>query len=920
MFLKEQLAEYRAGWRKRVPVDRQAIMLRNAKGTIVDIDALRRITSATTMLTRTIERTVGFCVRHAGLVLLAAVAVAIGSCIYAARNFAITTNVNELIATEHSTGYQSQKSYQAVFPEHKILAVIEAPTAELADQAADKLAKSLPAPSDVLSFVEQAGGGPFFQRNALLFLPEQDVARITGELSHSAPLLQILAPDPSLRGIANALLFAAAGVEHKQIELSDLARPLTLGADTLAEVLAGRPASFSWRVLMQGRPAAPEELRRFIEADPKLNFAALEPGRAATDAIRQTAADLKLASDFDARMRLTGEVPINDEEFASVRQGASVNIAGTAVSVLIVLFLALRSWRIIAPVAFALVVGLSATAALGLLLVGKLNLVSIAFAVLFIGLGVDFGLQFGVRYRSERHEIDDLQSALRSAAIKAGMPLALAAAATAAAFFSFLPTDFRGVSELGAIAGLGMLIAFFTTVTVLPAALRLSKAPAEPRQMGFARLAPVDRFNMAHRIPILVVTLGIVALASPALRHVEFDFNPLHLQNPSVELAATFLDLRNDANTGANAINVLAPSLTDARNIAARLAALPQVSRTLTLDTFIPDAQDRKLADIANAAAALHPVVASAQRRPEPTDAETVQALKSAAAALSQAASEEVDPGAAAAARLSTLLGQLADADQTVRARASKAFAAPLRYDLDQLRLMLNPQRITLQTLPAALTRDWVAPDQKARVEVLPKGDANDDRTLRNFAAAILEVEPTATGTPVFFQEAAGIIVHAFTEATGLALASIAILLWIALRRFGDVLLTLVPLIVAGLVTLEICGLIGLQLNFANIIALPLLLGVGVAFKIYYIMAWRGGKTNLLESTLTRAVIFSAMTTATAFGSLWLSNEPGISSMGKLMALSLACTLAAAVLFQPILMGPPRVRLSPGSDQSMRGT
>src|ERR1700737_2287217 len=362
------------------------------------------------MLTRAIEQTVVFCVRHAGLVLLAAVAVAIASCIYAARNFGITTNVNELIATGKSTGYQSQKAYEAVFPEHKLLVVIEAPTPELADQAADKLAKSLPARSDVLQFVGRAGGGPFFERNALLFLSEQDVARITGELSHSAPLLQVLAPD-----------------------------------------------------------------------------SALEPGRAATDAIRQTAADLQLASDFDARIRMTGEVPINDEQYASVRQEAPVSISSTVVTVLIVLFLALRSWRIIGPIVFALIVGLSATAALGLLLVGKLNLVSIAFAVLFIGLGVDFGLQFSVRYRAERHDVDDLQSALRSAARKAGMPLALAAAAVAAAFFSFLPTDFRGVSELGEIAGVGMLIALLTTITVLPAALTLSKPPPEPRQMGFAR-------------------------------------------------------------------------------------------------------------------------------------------------------------------------------------------------------------------------------------------------------------------------------------------------------------------------------------------------------------------------------------------------------------------------------------------------
>ena len=149
-------------------------------------------------------------------------------------------------------------------------------------------------------------------------------------------------------------------------------------------------------------------------------------------------------------------------------------------------------------------------------------------------------------------------------------------------------------------------------------------------------------------------------------------------------------------------------------------------------------------------------------------------------------------------------------------------------------------------------------------------------------------------------------IVYAFVQAGLWAMISITILLWITLRRFGDVLLTLVPLLLAGVITLEACVLLDMQLNFANIIALPLLLGVGVAFKIYYVMAWRGGQTNLLQSTLTRAVVFSAATTATAFGSLWLSSHPGTSSMGKLMALSLACTMLAAVLFQPALMGRPR--------------
>jgi len=172
----------------------------------------------------------------------------------------------------------------------------------------------------------------------------------------------------------------------------------------------------------------------------------------------------------------------------------------------------------------------------------------------------------------------------------------------------------------------------------------------------------------------------------------------------------------------------------------------------------------------------------------------------------------------------------------------------------------------------------------------------------------VLAAEPNAVEGPISILDAGETIVRAFIEAGLWALLSIGILLWLVLRRIGDVLLTLIPLMLAGVVTLEICVLIGLPLNFANIIALPLLLGVGVAFKIYYIMAWRAGQTNLLQSSLTRAVIWSALTTATAFGSLWLSSHPGTSSMGKLLALSLVSTMCAAVLFQPALMGKPRAR------------
>ena len=325
----------------------------------------------------------------------------------------------------------------------------------------------------------------------------------------------------------------------------------------------------------------------------------------------------------------------------------------------------------------------------------------------------------------------------------------------------------------------------------------------------------------------------------------------------------------------------------------------------MTLSSLVPDSQDAKIKLIGEARQALAGAL-EASAPQESSDAENVSAIETAANALKQTAGEGTSPGPVAARRLADGLAKLAEAQPEKRAEAHRAIIPPLEMGLKDLNAALQPEPVRLDTLPPDVVRDWLTPEGRARISVAPKGDPNDNEVLRSFARAVLKVEPRATGTPVSIQESGRTIVWAFIQAGFFALVTIAILLWITLRRIGDVLLTLVPLILAGAVTLEICVLIGLPLNFANIIALPLLLGVGVAFKIYYIMAWRAGQTNLLQSSLTRAVIFSAMTTATAFGSLWLSNHPGTSSMGKLMALSLICTLAAAVLFQPALMGKPR--------------
>jgi hopanoid biosynthesis associated RND transporter like protein HpnN len=539
-------------------------------------------------------------------------------------------------------------------------------------------------------------------------------------------------------------------------------------------------------------------------------------------------------------------------------------------------------------------------------MVGALNMISVAFAVLFVGLGVDFGIQFSVRYRAERHDVKKLGDALAQTAAKIGAPLTLAAAAVAAGFLSFLPTAYRGVSELGQIAGAGMLIAYITSITVLPSLITVLNPPGEPDEIGYKALAPVDRFLQDYRVPVIAGTLAVALFGSPLLYFLTFDFDPIHLRSAQTESISTLLELGGDPRAGINSVSVITPSVDEAEKAAQQLRQLPQVLQATTLLSFVPQDQDKKLALIGELRRSLGQTLQTPPSSKPPTDAENIAALNGMSDQLKKIAGDAKGPGAEAARRLAADGTKLAQANQATRARAQSAFVSSLETDIGQLRGFLSAQHVTRDNLPDAVKRQWVAGDGRSRVEVSPKGDTDNTEVLRSFARAILNVHPTATGGPISILESSRTVVRAFFEAGFYALVSIAILLWIVLRRFGDVLLTLVPLLLAGVVTLEICVLIGMPLNFANIIALPLLLGVGVAFKIYYIRAWRSGRTNLLQSSLTRAVIWSALTTATAFGSLWLSQHPGTSSMGKLLALSLVCTLAAAVLFQPALMGKPR--------------
>ncbi len=834
-------------------------------------------------------------------VLLAAVATA-----FVVTHFSLTSDTNSLIS-RRLAWRQRESAFDRLFqPEgDQLIAVVDGATPELAEQAAADLAAKLRGRPDLFHFVSRPDADPYFAREGLLFEDTADVRAAMDQLVKAQPFLGPLAADPTLRGLAGTLSTAVKGVGAGEAKLSDLEAPIGALADTLGALRAGRPAFFSWRTLISGQPATRRDLRRLVLASPVLDYGQLLPGADPTAFIRAAARDAHFDPAHGVRIRLTGPVPLQDEELATLADRAALIGAMAGAAILGMLWLAVRSPRLIAAILATMLIGLVCAAACGLLIFHRFNIISVAFIPLFVGLGIDFGIQFTVRFRAEYAGGLMLREAVIGAGQGMGRSLTLAATAIACGFLAFAPTAYIGVSQLGVIAGLGMFIALGLNLSVLPALIALSRPPVGAPVAGGRMLERLDAVILGHRRVVIGVALGTAVVCAGALPFLRFDFNTLHLKSAKVESVSTLLDLTADPDQSPNTVEIIAPTLAAADALAPRLERLPQVSSARTVSSFIPTGQAEKLAVIGDAASLLGLTLDPLAIAPPPTDAETIAALRLAAGDLRAAAAASPPDRTRPALTLASDFDALASGPPASRARAEGVLLPGLVTVLAQTRVALTAGPVTLADLPPDLTRDWIAPDGRARVSVTPRGNAEDTAVLNAFIDAVSRVAPDATGLAVEVREGGRAVADAFIEAGVLSFIAITALLFAVLRRARDVAITMAPIVLTGLLTLGSCVALGQPLNFANIIALPLLFGIGVAFHIYFVMAWRGGGTHLLQSSLSHAVFFSALATATGFGSLWASSHPGTASMGKLLMISLVWTLVSALLFQPALMGPP---------------
>lgn len=852
--------------------------------------------------------------RHARVVFATLLAMALLGLVYTATHFAVDTDTSNALSRD--LPFQKlEHAYQRDFPQEKntIIVVINGKDSALAGRAVDRLSQWLRAHPRQFENVYIPGGGSFFERNGILYLSRQELQSFANRVTDAQPLIAKLSQDPSLSGLLGLMNQAIDQRLKGGASLPGLDRIFMEMRKTVDAQMAGQFYQVPWGSLMGGGATAASGRQRFVIIRPVLDYHSLEPADQALRALRAGITDLHLDQAHGLDLGITGEAVLDSEQLKTVAAGAGLSLGLTFAVEILLLVVALRSLRMVSGVLLGLIVGMILTTAGALLMIGPFNLISVAFAILFIGLGVDFGIQFCMRYREEVFGGAPNPEALRRVARGLGSALSLAALAAALSFYAFVPTSYAGIVDLGLISGTSMLIALLMTLTLLPAFLTLWPARQRPpvHSLPHPGLTPALVRYPIHRYAygVLAMVMVLAVLAVPAVLRASFDFNPLSLIDPHAEGVRVFRQLLAEPGTSPYRIEIVAPDLSSANALAARLDKLPTVSQAVTLSSYIPAEQSEKLAVLQNLQILVPPfsLLMPAALQPPAADTGAVLTDFSGRLVALSMAEGQGSPTGQAAMQLQSALQRFhhryGDNPQAINALQERIMGG-LPPELQRLGMALTAAPVTLQSLPEDLRTRYVTPQGQARIEVFPRANLSSNAAMLDFVRNVQQVAPQAAGAPVMLVEGGEAVLAAFQEATAIAMISISLLLLLVLRCWRDTLLVMAPLLLAALFTVASMSYLGLSFNLGNIIVLPLLIGLGVAFAIYIVARWRSGTdvAHMLQTSTPLAVFFSGITTLSAFGSMAISLDPGMASLGKTLSLALAMVLLCILVVLPALL------------------
>ena len=819
------------------------------------------------------------------------------------NNLGVNTNVAELLSPD--LPFQKNRlKLEATFPKSAdtLLLVVEASTPENTAITTQLLIERLNK-EPLFTSVYAPSSSDFFKRQAFLYLEPDELNNLSHDLTEAQPFVGHLAQNFSLKGLFSIINHA---FKPKDTVLPMDINPLLTAINTSLEAqLLGNSHPVSWQRLILGKNSSLEKNRRLILAKPLLDFNQIMPAEEAFLKAREISQEFEQSID-EVSISITGEKALEHEELESVSQGAIFSGILSLTLVCITLYFALRSFKLLLITFTSLITGLILTAGFATISVGHLNLISIAFAVLYIGLGVDFAIHHCLRYRELIAEKQTNLNAIHGSIQSVGKSLILCAITTSIGFFAFIPTDYAGVSELGIISGAGMFIGLIVSLTLLPALLQVLPIKAiKQNKTKTPRLDYLATLPFRFSTGIRVAVIFLILAGSYFIGQLTFDSNPVNLRDPNSESVTTFNRLLQSLDDSPFAVETLADDLTQAVQLAKKFESLDSVKQAITIRNFVPDNQEDKLIIVEDLDLILGSQLGAFSSPIEHQEnhqallsfkdnIETVLALKTPHfdLVLLQKLHDNLD----------RFLAQTATTYSESEKELSLDLLGLLPFSMDLLNSALAATEFEIDDIPTSISEHWVSHNSLYRILIQPQYNLMDQEKLISFVDDVQTIDDRVTGLAVADQSSGKAVVKAFIQAFIGAIVAITLLLWIMLGNLKETLLVIGPLLLAGLLTGAFNVILDNPFNFANIIALPLLMGMGVDSGIHIVhrLAHRDESSdNLLRTSTARGVFYSSVTTFCSFTSLAFSPHVGTASMGLLLAIGIALTLLTTLIVLP---------------------
>ena len=893
--------------------------------------------SANGLLSRFLSGIERIAYRHSLLVIAASLILAVLSLWVTAQKLTFKTGRGDLVA-KGLPYVKLYKNYRAQFEDLSgMVVVVEGENPADMSGFAEALEKKLQAQPHLFSKVVYKIDTSYFRSRFLLYLDQGELETLTSKLEDHQDFLESVNVAPGLHpllssinaeissGMVDTLLTDFLGGDEESEEDSEDEADLSLLIRLLEEMtrfLTGETSYRSpWQALFKGGDESLREQGYMVSKNGELLFVLIVPNddetsftgyKDAVEQARQVIAETR--KDFPGvTVGLTGEDVISSDEMVTTQ--SDVETASKIALIGVALLFIIAYQGVVKPLlaVFCLLLGLSWTMGFTALTIGHLNILSVVFTTILIGLGIDFGIHILERFKEERQQGNEILPALQKTLQGTGKGNFAGAITTAIAFGAMVLTDFIGIVELGWIAGWGILFCMIAMLLVLPALITVEEKWRKP---SYTQTKPttatqrgwVDKL-FDHYYLIIGVCTVLVLIASLSLKDLRFDYNLLNLQAKGTEAVQYEMKILESAGRSAWSAAMLADSFKEIQEKERQLKALPTVARVESISAVIPDNQEENAQIIREN---LAPLLKDLEVEPEDVDFSWKalnKTLKGIQFKLQGREGDELDPVQVAGNRVRNFREQSQKMEPDLAEKRLRNFSQLLFADyrnlMEELKANADVKLVKLEEIPETLRKRYISQKGKYVANIFPSVDVWDLDERHKYLEDLRSVDPNVTGTAIHMFESTRLMTEGYVNGGLYAMTAIIIYVFFLFRNLRTVFFVLLPVLVGSIWTVGVMELIGLKLNMANLVILPLILGIGVVNGIHITHRYREEEdkhASILGKSTGQAVLLSSLTTMIGFGSMMVANHYGVFSLGMVLTLGVFNCLIASVTFLPALL------------------